>query len=227
VNALTGLGHRKGPAGVSDRAGWTDQICFYQLGKRPPKITLVDFPGYGFAVATVDQKRRWKAMTTDYLSSRVILSCCCVLVDSSRGLCVGDKILLKRLRKMNRDWRIILTKCDLMDHELLEYSIYSIVEDLTSLGIFDNEKLLKDGIVNEECMAERISKIIPVSSSTGAGIQNLWLELLSCAKKSSVSIGSSELDHVVKEHIQANLLRRNSFMASRAASNKISRNKTI
>ena len=57
VNALTGLGHKKGPASVSDRAGWTDQIGFFQLGKKPPKITLVDFPGYGFAVATAEQKR--------------------------------------------------------------------------------------------------------------------------------------------------------------------------
>ena len=70
VNAITGLGHKKGPAGVSDRAGWTDQICFYQLGKRPPKFTLVDFPGYGFAVASTDQKRRWKKMTLNYLESR-------------------------------------------------------------------------------------------------------------------------------------------------------------
>ena len=70
VNAITGLGHKKGPAGVSDRAGWTDQICFYQLGKRPPKFTLVDFHGYGFAVASPEQKRRWKKMTLNYLESR-------------------------------------------------------------------------------------------------------------------------------------------------------------
>ena len=31
VNALIGVLPRKGPAKVSERAGWTDQICFYQV----------------------------------------------------------------------------------------------------------------------------------------------------------------------------------------------------
>lgn len=33
VNAMCGVKPKKGPAGISDRAGWTDQICFYRLGK--------------------------------------------------------------------------------------------------------------------------------------------------------------------------------------------------
>ena len=31
VNVMAGFSHREGPASVSDRAGWTDQICFYQV----------------------------------------------------------------------------------------------------------------------------------------------------------------------------------------------------
>ena len=31
VNALVGVLPKKGPAGISERAGWTDQICFYQV----------------------------------------------------------------------------------------------------------------------------------------------------------------------------------------------------
>lgn len=31
VNAVSGLLPRKGPASVSDRAGWTDQICFFKV----------------------------------------------------------------------------------------------------------------------------------------------------------------------------------------------------
>jgi ribosome biogenesis GTPase A len=53
VNAISGLSPRTGPASVSERAGWTDQICFYQLGKRPPLLNLADLPGYGHAVATI------------------------------------------------------------------------------------------------------------------------------------------------------------------------------
>jgi energy-coupling factor transporter ATP-binding protein EcfA2 len=41
VNALTGLPPRKGPASVHQRAGWTDTLQFYKLGRKPPVLTLV------------------------------------------------------------------------------------------------------------------------------------------------------------------------------------------
>ena len=87
---MAGLSPKKGPAGVSERAGWTDQICFYQLAKKPPIFTLADLPGYGHAVASPLDKRQWMLMNKSYLSSRPILSRCCILVDSTRGLCSAD-----------------------------------------------------------------------------------------------------------------------------------------
>lgn len=41
VNAVSGLAPKKGVARVSDRAGWTDMISFYQIGKKPPLLILV------------------------------------------------------------------------------------------------------------------------------------------------------------------------------------------
>lgn len=41
VNALSGIHPRRGPASTSDRAGWTDLVGFYQIGKNPPVLTLV------------------------------------------------------------------------------------------------------------------------------------------------------------------------------------------
>ncbi len=103
VNALAGLAPQKGPARVSDRAGWTDAVFFYQLGKRPPVVTLADLPGYGHAVASVQQRRRWRTMVHDFLKERAVLSLCCVLVDCVRGLCREDKDLLRLLKvKKNR-----------------------------------------------------------------------------------------------------------------------------
>lgn len=90
VNAISGIHPKKGPASVSERAGWTDQVCFYQLGKRPPVLTMADLPGYGHAVATADEKRAWSEMGKDYLSTRAVLSRCCLLVDCTRGLCAAD-----------------------------------------------------------------------------------------------------------------------------------------
>lgn len=101
MNALIGVKPRFGPAKVSDRAGWTDQICFYQIGRKPPLLTLVDLPGYGHAVADADRKHAWKIMIRDYLSTRTILTMCCILVDSTRGLCAQDLQYIRFLNKVS------------------------------------------------------------------------------------------------------------------------------
>ena len=67
------------------------------------------------------------------------------------------------------------------------------------------DKALPDGEISVS------RRIIPVSSSTGAGIQNLWLDLVSCAKAST----SSNLDAnpaSVKEHKHADLVRRSDLV---------------
>ena len=238
VNALTGLGARKGPASVSDRAGWTNQISFFQLGRVPPKLTVVDLPGYGFAVATMEQKRHWKMMTSDYLQSRDILSCCCVLVDCTRGICNEDKILLRRIKKLNIDWRIILTKCDILSTDMLLNSILVVLEDLHEMGMFvrGNDSKDKKRRGSDNCSQEKtddsentkllngvkvqdmFSKVIPVSSATGAGIQHLWEELNKCAMKSSKPVLSADGQvnpRAVREHVRASFLRKKEFLEAK------------
>jgi GTP-binding protein len=120
VNAMVGVEPKRGPASVNARAGWTDQICFYQLGKHPPILNLVDFPGnslqsliltvfnivyvewhvgYGHAVASMTRRKEWKLMIKDFLNHRVVLCRCCVLIDCTRGLCSEDVIFIRFLIK--------------------------------------------------------------------------------------------------------------------------------
>lgn len=40
-----------------------------QLGKRPPIVTLVDFPGFGHAVASKQEKDMWQHMVSNLLWS--------------------------------------------------------------------------------------------------------------------------------------------------------------
>eukprot|EP01036_Dinobryon_divergens_P027706 gene27706-36522_t len=132
VNAMIGVTPRRGPAGVSDRAGWTDRIGFYKLGKRPPVLTMADLPGYGFAVATVDEMRAWKVMCRSYLRERQILVRCCVLIDCTRGFCDEDIQLLKFLNKVGVEWNIVLTKSDVVTPTFLAQAIYAVSEDIKS-----------------------------------------------------------------------------------------------
>ena len=106
VNAMAGLQPRRGPASVSDRAGWTDLVCFYQLGKKPPVLVLADMPGYGHAVASALDKKAWRLMVKDYLRRRPVLARCCLLVDCTRGLCDDDRHFLLFLHKLRVDWQV-------------------------------------------------------------------------------------------------------------------------
>lgn len=72
LNALAGLTNTKGLAKVSDRAGWTDALFWYQMGHKPPTLALVDLPGYGHAVAGELTKKRWASATRDFLLERKV-----------------------------------------------------------------------------------------------------------------------------------------------------------
>ena len=76
VNAMIGVRPSSGSglAKAHDRAGWTDSIHFYSLGKKPPITILSDLPGYGHAVASSYEMKQWRIMSKSYLSTRPVLS---------------------------------------------------------------------------------------------------------------------------------------------------------
>ena len=74
VNAISGLSPSLGPAKVSPRAGWTTRICFFQLGRKPPKLILADLPGYGHAVVhNKNMITLWYTIFIGLLNSRVYM----------------------------------------------------------------------------------------------------------------------------------------------------------
>lgn len=202
VNAISGLLPRKGPASVSDRAGWTDLICFYQLGKRPPRLILADMPGYGHAVASALEKKHWKAMVRDYVQTRPVLARCCVLVDCTRGLCGQDESFLRFLRAARIDWQVVLTKCDLLSSEELAQCVCVVEEDLVALGLLEPPRA--EGAEGLETLAQ--GRIRPVSASTGAGIQSLWHDLLASAAACTPPT-TSVSPTAVREHVRAPAMR--------------------
>ena len=212
VNGIAGLHPKKGPASVSDRAGWTDQICFYQLGKKPPILIMADLPGYGHSVSTPLMRANWKAMTRDYLSTRIVLSRCCVLVDCTRGLCDGDYSILKFLQQNGVIWQIVLTKCDLLTTIELAKCMTIINDDLKEV----TKRPKTDDFYNNDDIDDNdllSNRIIPVSAATGAGIHQLWLDLKKCAFSTSIS-PSPTLEHVVREHENSKKLRRKAIIHS-------------
>ena len=108
---LNSLTHRSGLARTSNTPGRTQELNFFDVGA-PPRLRLVDMPGYGFAKAPKDVARKWRYLINDYLRGRAVLKRALVLVDSRHGLKDIDREVMKMLDDAAVGYRIVLTKAD-------------------------------------------------------------------------------------------------------------------
>jgi GTP-binding protein len=105
VNALTG---RLTLARVSNTPGRTRLLNFFAL----PRLMLVDLPGYGFAVAPKEEKRRWGSLVPRYVRGRAGLKRALVLIDARHGFLKCDREFMTLLDDAAVSYQIVLTKTD-------------------------------------------------------------------------------------------------------------------
>lgn len=108
LNALT---NRRGLARTSNTPGRTQELNVFDVGE-PPRIRLVDMPGYGFAEAPRDLVRRWRFLVNDYLRGRAVLKRALVLIDSRHGLKDVDREVMRMLDDAAVSYHLVLTKAD-------------------------------------------------------------------------------------------------------------------
>jgi GTP-binding protein len=108
LNALTG---RKALARTSVTPGRTQELNFFEVGQ-PPRLRLVDMPGYGFAKAPKDMVKKWRFLVNDFLRGRQTLKRALVLIDSRHGIKDVDREILEMLDGAAVSYRIVLTKAD-------------------------------------------------------------------------------------------------------------------
>ena len=108
---LNRLTHRSGLARTSNTPGRTQELNIFDVGA-PPRLRLVDMPGYGFAKAPKDLARKWRYLINDYLRGRVVLKRALLLVDSRHGLKDVDREVMKMLDEAAVGYRVVLTKAD-------------------------------------------------------------------------------------------------------------------
>jgi GTP-binding protein len=108
LNALT---NRKTLARTSNTPGRTQALNFFALGA-PPRVKLVDMPGYGHAAASKDKIAAWTGLMHDYLRGRAALKRVFVLIDGRHGLKPIDIEMLDQLDKAAVSYQVILTKAD-------------------------------------------------------------------------------------------------------------------
>jgi GTP-binding protein len=146
LNCLLG---RRALARVSSTPGKTVTINFY-LGEG---LRLADLPGYGYAKRSQGDYRRFAELMEHYFKSGRNIALVVQLIDMRHPPMRDDWTMLQFLREMNLCFLVVLTKSDKL--KPMQYT-----RQLEELN-----KLLGN------CGAKQI---IPFSSETGRGRQELW-----------------------------------------------------
>jgi GTP-binding protein len=108
LNALT---NRASIARTSNTPGRTQELNFFDVGN-PPRLRLVDMPGYGFAKAPKDVARKWRYLVNDYLRGRQVLRRALLLIDSRHGVKDIDRDVMAMLDEAAVSYHLVLTKAD-------------------------------------------------------------------------------------------------------------------
>lgn len=142
--------NRKSLARVSQKPGKTATINFYNIDNT---MNFVDLPGYGYAIVSKEEKKRWAKMIETYLSKREQLNQVILLVDSRHKPTEDDVTMINFIRNYCDRAVVIATKCDKISKKQLEDNLRTIIETL---------KLSGDDI------------IIPFSTVKNIGIEEFW-----------------------------------------------------
>lgn len=154
INALLG---RRSLARVSSSPGKTITVNFYDIDSR---LMLVDLPGYGFARRAASDKKQWSAITDGYFTKNPnfdLLKLAVQLVDLEVGPTADDKMMLNYLTQMNIPFVVVASKADKPNK----------TNRAKALEALRATPEIPEGV-----------KIIPFSSKTGEGKDELWREIL-------------------------------------------------
>ncbi len=153
LNALIG---RKSLARVSGKPGKTITVNFYDIDR---KLYFVDLPGYGFAKRPIEEKAKWSELTDGYFTknpSRDALRLVLQLIDVRVGPTDDDIMMINYMIDSNIPFRVVATKADKLSPTALKTTL---------------EKIQKDHFLGTDI------EIIPFSSITGMGKDELWKEI--------------------------------------------------
>ncbi len=113
--------NRKSLARVSQTPGKTITINFYNVDDT---VHLVDLPGYGYAVRSQSEIKKWGDMIEDYLRDRDELIKTVLLVDSRHAPTKDDVTMLEWIRAYDDSGVIVVaTKMDKLKKSQIEKNL--------------------------------------------------------------------------------------------------------
>ena len=158
INTVVG---RKNIARTSGKPGKTQTLNFYMVNDA---IRFVDVPGYGYAVASKEQKVQFGQMIETYLSKRDQLKLAFLLVDIRHDPTQDDKLMYQFLKHYNKSVVIVATKAD---------------------KIGKTHIIKHTNAIKTQLLLASEDRIIPCSSETRQGIDEIHQIIESMIKKDS------------------------------------------
>jgi GTP-binding protein len=140
-------------ARTSSTPGRTRSINFFEVrwpGKPRPEVIFADLPGYGYAKLSREISQEWPKFIEPYLNHRPTLALCLALVDVNVPPQDSDRQLLDFLNVSGHEFLVIATKSDRLSNNQLRNALKGLAE------------------------AYPTATVVPFSSKTGAGRDDVW-----------------------------------------------------
>jgi GTP-binding protein len=114
---INSIVRRKNLALTSQNPGKTRQINLFLVDD---SWILADLPGYGYAQVSKNQRQSWYDFMMSYITQRNNLRFVSVLVDARHDPMESDLAMIEWLENSQKDYIIILTKCDKLNPALVK-----------------------------------------------------------------------------------------------------------
>ncbi len=150
------LGRNKKLARTSSEPGKTRLVNIYNFNDA---MLLVDLPGYGFARAPIEEKKKWGAMIEGYLSGSGNIKHVLQLVDIRHEPTADDRMMVNYLRHYGMPFTVLATKADKLSRAQQGRSIPVICR---TLGVQPWEVIpfSSDDGTGEEKVLELLGKVL-------------------------------------------------------------------
>ncbi|HCC34694.1 MAG TPA: YihA family ribosome biogenesis GTP-binding protein [Ruminococcaceae bacterium] len=162
---------RRNIARTSKTPGKTRRIHYFLIND---SFYLVDLPGYGYAKVSHSEKARWAKLMEHYFESDRNLALVIQLLDMRHPPTKDDISMLDFLDKKQIPFIITLTKCDKLKKSERARRLAALPEELSFLST--------------------PPVMIPFSSLTGEGVQQVRAEIEKALEDCSYEIESSKIE---------------------------------
>jgi GTP-binding protein len=129
---INSLLQRKKLAQISSTPGKTALLNFFLLNG---VLYFVDFPGYGYAKRSKEERDRWGKLIEEYLQTETRLKAVILLIDIRHGLSEDDRDFLAWLHLHRRAVIVVFTKADKLASGARKIKMQEYATELKNMGL--------------------------------------------------------------------------------------------